>query len=77
MNTRRRPWLAVILTIALPGLGHFYCGKKIRAAELGRYPYMLVVGDREVEAGEVSVRSHEDGELGSMDVGKFCMLLDT
>ena len=32
MNTRRRPWLAVILTIALPGLGHFYCGKKIRAA---------------------------------------------
>ena len=52
-------------------------GKKIRAAELGRYPYMLVVGDREVEAGEVSVRSHEDGELGSMDVGKFCMLLDT
>lgn len=32
MNTRRRPWLAVILTLALPGLGHVYCGKKIRAA---------------------------------------------
>jgi threonyl-tRNA synthetase len=52
-------------------------GKKIRAAELGRFPYMLVVGDREMEAGEVSVRSHEDGELGSMSVGKFCMLLDS
>ncbi len=52
-------------------------GKKIRAAELGRYPYMLVVGDREVEAGEVSVRSHEDGELGSMSVEKFCMLINT
>ncbi|HMU26417.1 MAG TPA: threonine--tRNA ligase [Solirubrobacterales bacterium] len=52
-------------------------GKKIRAAELGRFPYMLVVGDREMEAGEVSVRSHEDGELGSMAVEKFCMLLDS
>ena len=52
-------------------------GKKIRAAELGRFPFMLVVGDREMEAGEVSVRSHEDGELGSMSVEKFCMLLDS
>lgn len=52
-------------------------GKKIRAAELGRFPYMLVVGDREQEAGEVAVRSHEDGELGSMSVEKFCMLLDS
>ena len=52
-------------------------GKKIRAAELGRFPFMLVVGDREMEAGEVSVRSHEDGELGSMAVEKFCMLLDS
>ncbi|HNC06963.1 MAG TPA: His/Gly/Thr/Pro-type tRNA ligase C-terminal domain-containing protein [Solirubrobacterales bacterium] len=49
----------------------------MRAAELGRFPYMLVVGDREMEAGEVSVRSHEDGELGSMAVEKFCMLLDS
>ena len=39
-------------------------GKKIRDAELGRYPYMLVVGDREQEAGAVAVRSHEEGELG-------------
>ena len=52
-------------------------GKKIRAAELGRFPFMLVVGDREMEAGEVSVRSHEEGELGSMSVEKFCMLLDS
>ena len=46
-------------------------GKKIRDAELGRYPYMLVVGDREQEAGAVAVRSHEEGELGQMDVGEF------
>jgi threonyl-tRNA synthetase len=46
-------------------------GKKIRDAELGRYPYMLVVGDREEEAGAVAVRSHEDGELGAMPVAAF------
>jgi len=43
-------------------------GKKIRDAELGRYPYMLVVGDREQEGGTASVRSHEQGELGAMPV---------
>jgi threonyl-tRNA synthetase len=46
-------------------------GKKIRDAELGRYPYMLVVGDREQEAGAVAVRSHEEGELGAMPVAGF------
>ncbi len=46
-------------------------GKKIRDAELGRYPYMLVVGDREQEAGAVAVRSHEDGELGAMPIAEF------
>ena len=46
-------------------------GKKIRDAELGRFPYMLVVGDREEESGEVAVRSHEGGELGTMDLAGF------
>ena len=46
-------------------------GKKIRGAELGRYPYMLVVGDREQEAGAVAVRSHKEGELGAMPVAAF------
>jgi threonyl-tRNA synthetase len=46
-------------------------GKKIRDAELGRYPYMLVVGDREQEAGAVAVRSHEEGELGAMSAADF------
>jgi threonyl-tRNA synthetase len=46
-------------------------GKKIRDAELGRYPYMLVVGDREQEAGGVAVRSHSDGELGAMPATEF------
>jgi len=46
-------------------------GKKIRDAELGRYPYMLVVGDREEAAGAVAVRSHGEGELGAMAVAEF------
>ena len=50
-------------------------GRKIRDAELGRYPFMLVVGEREEEAGQVSVRSHEQGELGAMTIDDFCMLL--
>ena len=39
-------------------------GRKIRDAELAKVPYMLVLGDREAEAGGAAVRSHEDGDLG-------------
>ena len=47
-------------------------GKKIRdAATVGRYPYMLVVGDREEENDEVAVRSHADGDLGEMSLADF------
>ncbi len=46
-------------------------GRKIRDAAIGRYPYMLIVGDREQEAGAVSVRSHADGELGEMPLAEF------
>ena len=46
-------------------------GKKVRDASIGRCPYMLVVGDREQEAGAVAVRSHEDGELGEMSLAAF------
>jgi threonyl-tRNA synthetase len=45
-------------------------GKKIRDAELSKAPFMLVVGDREEGAGEVSVRSHEAGDLGAMSVAE-------
>jgi threonyl-tRNA synthetase len=46
-------------------------GRKIRDAELRRCPFMLVVGDREQEAGTVAVRSHEQGELGAMAAADF------
>ena len=43
-------------------------GRKIRDAELAKYPYMLVVGDREQETGLVSVRSHEGGDQGQVEL---------
>src|SRR5204863_6290444 len=43
-------------------------GKKIRDAELSKAPYMLVVGDKEADAGTVSVRHHGDGDLGAMSL---------
>ncbi|GIK78235.1 MAG: threonine--tRNA ligase [Actinomycetes bacterium] len=46
-------------------------GRKIRDAELAKVPYMLVVGDRELEAGGAAVRSHADGDLGTMGAGAF------
>jgi len=41
-------------------------GRKIRDAELAKLPYMVILGDREAESGEISVRSHADGDLGAM-----------
>jgi threonyl-tRNA synthetase len=46
-------------------------GRKIRDAELRKIPYMLVVGDREAEAGTVAVREHGRGDTGSVPVADF------
>ena len=46
-------------------------GYKIREARLQKIPYMLVVGDREVENQQVAVRSRKDGDLGAMNVDDF------
>ena len=46
-------------------------GKKIREAQLEKVPYMLVIGDKEAEAGTVSVRHRADGDLGVMEVDAF------
>jgi threonyl-tRNA synthetase len=46
-------------------------GKKIRAAELRKVPYMLIVGDREEQAGRVSVRRHREGDLGSVPLAEL------
>jgi len=46
-------------------------GYKIREAQLQKVPYMLVIGDRDVEKGVVSVRSRSKGDLGAMTLDDF------
>ena len=46
-------------------------GYKIREAQLEKVPYMLVVGPKEVEGNLVSVRSREDGDIGTMKIEEF------
>jgi threonyl-tRNA synthetase len=50
-------------------------GKKIRDAELAKVPYMLVVGDKELEGSAVSVRRHREGDLGLMAVAEAADLI--
>ncbi len=46
-------------------------GFKIREAQMQKVPYMLVVGDKEVEEGVVAVRSRKDGDIGKMALVAF------
>lgn len=46
-------------------------GRKIRDAEFKRIPIMLIIGEKEVEEGRVSVRMQGDGDKGSMSVDEF------
>ena len=46
-------------------------GYKIREAQMQKLPYMLVVGDKEAEAGTVSVRTRGGVDLGAMPVDEF------
>lgn len=51
-------------------------GYKIREAQLQKVPYMLIVGDKEQEAGEVGVRNRKDGDVGAMKLEKFVEKID-
>ncbi|MDE6659967.1 MAG: threonine--tRNA ligase [Eubacterium sp.] len=46
-------------------------GFKIRSAQLEKVPYMVIVGDKDIENNTVSVRSRKDGEKGAMSVEDF------
>ncbi|MDD3480747.1 MAG: threonine--tRNA ligase [Patescibacteria group bacterium] len=50
-------------------------GKKIREAELGKVPYMLVVGDKEVKAKAVAVRKLHDKKIETVKINKFVDLI--
>ncbi len=51
-------------------------GKKIRDNELKRIPYMLIVGEKEAQNDEISVRKQGEGDKGSMKITTFAQKLD-
>lgn len=52
-------------------------GKKIRDAQMQKVPYMLVIGDREVENKQVAVRERSKGDLGAMNIEELIHLFDS
>ncbi|MBL8001732.1 MAG: threonine--tRNA ligase [Flavobacteriales bacterium] len=50
-------------------------GRKIRDAELAKIPFMLILGEKEAEAGTVAVREHGQGDLGPMTPAQFSELV--
>ncbi|MES2133577.1 MAG: threonine--tRNA ligase [Bacteroidota bacterium] len=52
-------------------------GKKIRDNELGKIPFMLVVGEKEAEDGTVAVREQGKGDIGTMTIEDFAKLIQT
>ena len=50
-------------------------GRKIRDAQTEKVPYMVIVGDRDMENGTVSPRHRADGDLGALSVDEFSALL--
>ncbi|MBE6347187.1 MAG: threonine--tRNA ligase, partial [Lentimicrobiaceae bacterium] len=51
-------------------------GRKIRDAEMKKVPYMLIVGEKEMNENAVSVRKHGQGDLGSMSVEDFIAMIE-
>jgi threonyl-tRNA synthetase len=62
---------------AISDLRNEKIGFKIREKTLERVPYMLVLGDKEVESGSVNVRTREGENLGVMSVAEFITLVQT
>ena len=50
-------------------------GRKIRDAEVSKTPFMLIVGDKEVESGQLSVRRHSQGDQGAMSKEELVKLI--
>ncbi|HAR75685.1 MAG TPA: threonine--tRNA ligase, partial [Psychrobacter sp.] len=61
---------------AISDLRNEKIGFKIREKTLERIPYMLVLGDKEVESGSVNVRTREGENLGVMSVAEFITLVE-
>ena len=50
-------------------------GAKIRDAQMQKVPYMLVLGDKELEEGTVAVRERKQGDIGAMQLGEFTEMI--
>ena len=50
-------------------------GRKIRDAEVGKIPFMLIVGEKEEKEGTVSVRRHGEGDIGTYSIEDFISLI--
>ena len=50
-------------------------GKKIRDNEMKRIPYMVIVGEKEIETGTLSVRKQGEGEIGKMTIEEFSQFI--
>ncbi len=50
-------------------------GYKIREAQVEKIPYMLIVGDKEIEASAVGVRNRKEGDIGQMPITEFVKLI--
>jgi len=51
-------------------------GRKIRDAQMEKVPYMIVVGDRDIENNTIALRSRADGELGTMTLEQFERIIE-
>jgi len=51
-------------------------GRKIRDNELKKIPYLLIIGEKEIENNEISVRKQGEGDVGSMKISTFAAILN-
>ena len=51
-------------------------GRKIRDAEIGKIPFMIIVGENEENEGKISIRKHGHGDLGSFTIDEFAKLVN-
>jgi threonyl-tRNA synthetase len=52
-------------------------GRKIRDSEIKKVPYMLIIGEKEIETNSLSVRKHTEGDLGTFSIEEFAKLVNT
>jgi threonyl-tRNA synthetase len=52
-------------------------GKKIRQAKLDKIPYFIIIGDKDIKAGKVTLESRDKGQIGQIELDKAITILNT